>query len=95
MAAIQPRRSAALAKRAPDAIALLKADHRQVEAWFKEFEKTDSGPKKSKLARPDLRRTHGAHTDRRGHLLSRISSLRRKTKTCTMRRWSSTTVPGN
>lgn len=50
MAAIQPRRSAALAKRAPDAIALLKADHRQVEAWFKEFEKTDSGPKKSKLA---------------------------------------------
>ena len=26
------------AKAAPDAVALLKADHRQVEGWFKEFE---------------------------------------------------------
>jgi len=36
--------------RRKDAIALLKADHRQVEAWFKEFEKTNSQAKRTKLA---------------------------------------------
>ncbi|MBL8544943.1 MAG: hemerythrin domain-containing protein [Hyphomonadaceae bacterium] len=35
---------------APDAIKLLKDDHRQVEAWFDEFESTNSGSKKNKLA---------------------------------------------
>ena len=34
----------------PDAIALLKADHRQVEGWFGQFEKTRSDAKKSELA---------------------------------------------
>ncbi len=40
--------SEAAAKRAkaksetPDAIALLKADHKEVEGWFEEFEKTKS-----------------------------------------------------
>ena len=33
-----------------DAIALLKADHRQVEKWFKEFDKTRSAGRKGKLA---------------------------------------------
>lgn len=33
-----------------DAIALLKADHRQVEEWFAEFEKARSGQKKADLA---------------------------------------------
>lgn len=33
-----------------DAIALLKADHRQVEEWFEEFEKTDRKATKKKLA---------------------------------------------
>jgi len=33
-----------------DAIALLKADHRQVEDWFEQFEKTDSADKKQDLA---------------------------------------------
>ena len=33
-----------------DAIALLKADHRDVEGWFEDFEKTNSGSKKQKLA---------------------------------------------
>ncbi|MDX2277385.1 MAG: hemerythrin domain-containing protein [Hyphomonadaceae bacterium] len=33
-----------------DAIQLLKADHREVEAWFEEFENTNSGSKKQKLA---------------------------------------------
>lgn len=34
----------------PDAIALLKADHREVERWFDDFEKTNSESKKQKLA---------------------------------------------
>jgi hemerythrin superfamily protein len=34
----------------PDAIALLKADHRQVEAWFEEFDKSRSSSKKGQLA---------------------------------------------
>jgi hemerythrin superfamily protein len=34
----------------PDAIALLKADHRQVEEWFAQFDKTNSKSKKLKLA---------------------------------------------
>jgi len=34
----------------PDAIALLKADHREVEGWFDDFEKTESASKKQKLA---------------------------------------------
>jgi hemerythrin superfamily protein len=33
-----------------DAISLLKADHRQVEAWFSEFEKPMSASKKQQLA---------------------------------------------
>lgn len=33
-----------------DAISLLKADHRQVEAWFSEFEKAKSDSKKQQLA---------------------------------------------
>jgi hemerythrin superfamily protein len=33
-----------------DAIALLKADHRQVEAWFSQFEKSKSKQKKQQLA---------------------------------------------
>ena len=34
----------------PDAIALLKADHRQVEAWFSQFSKSKSAQKKRQLA---------------------------------------------
>jgi hemerythrin superfamily protein len=33
-----------------DAIALLKADHRQVEQWFSQFERTSSRAKKQQLA---------------------------------------------
>ena len=33
-----------------DAIALLKADHRQVEKWFREFDKAKEGARKGKLA---------------------------------------------
>ncbi len=35
---------------ARDAIALLKADHRQVEQWFEQFEKSRSDERKSRLA---------------------------------------------
>ena len=38
------------AKPEMDAIQLLKADHRQVEEWFEEFEKSRSDDKKEKLA---------------------------------------------
>jgi hemerythrin superfamily protein len=34
----------------PDAVALLKADHRQVEKWFKEFESARSANRKQALA---------------------------------------------
>ncbi|MEO6080019.1 MAG: hemerythrin domain-containing protein [Steroidobacteraceae bacterium] len=44
--ASRPSRAKAL-----DAIALLKADHREVEGWFKTFEKTQSSSKKADLAR--------------------------------------------
>lgn len=37
--------------KAPDAVALLKADHRQVEDWFEQFEKSRSDDKKTTLAR--------------------------------------------
>ena len=53
-----PRKRASAGKRsasgrgAPaDAVALLKADHRQVKEWFDEFEKSRSDTKKGELAR--------------------------------------------
>ena len=33
-----------------DAVALLKADHRQVEAWFAQFSKSRSNGRKEQLA---------------------------------------------
>ncbi len=44
------RASRAKKTRTPDAIALLKADHREVEGWFADFEKTESDSKKQRLA---------------------------------------------
>ncbi len=44
------RRDSAAAKRPKDAIALLKADHKEVNAMFKAFEKTDDDSKKQDLA---------------------------------------------
>ena len=45
MAKAKTRRSAS-----KDAIALLKADHRQVETWFEQFEKTKADQRKLDLA---------------------------------------------
>lgn len=39
------------ATRSPDAIALLKSDHREVEGWFREFEKARLASRKADLAR--------------------------------------------
>jgi hypothetical protein len=44
------RKTAARPPRANDAIALLKADHRQVEEWFEQFEATRSSARKNTLA---------------------------------------------
>jgi hemerythrin superfamily protein len=46
----ESKRRAATRKAAPDAIKLLKDDHRQVEDWFEQFENTKSASKKQKLA---------------------------------------------
>ena len=44
------RRTQRQTKRPQDAIALLKADHREVKAMFQEFEKTEDDDKKQALA---------------------------------------------
>jgi hemerythrin superfamily protein len=45
------RKKSLPARGAPsDAVSLLKADHRQVEQWFSEFEKSNSASKKQQLA---------------------------------------------
>jgi hemerythrin superfamily protein len=44
------RRTKAAAKRIQDAIALLKADHREVKAMFEQYEKTESDKDKQELA---------------------------------------------
>jgi hemerythrin superfamily protein len=49
--ASRKRSSIAASRKRPDAIALLKADHRQVETWFAQFSKTKSSQKKRQLAR--------------------------------------------
>ena len=43
-------RGRAGSRRKPDAIALLKADHRQVEEWFGEFDKARASQRKTSLA---------------------------------------------
>jgi hemerythrin superfamily protein len=35
---------------ATNAVTLLKADHKQVKAWFKDYEATEANPKKARLA---------------------------------------------
>jgi hypothetical protein len=58
----EPRpRTSARKTQGPDAIALLKADHREVEGWFEGFENTESAPKKRKLA-ADICKALRVHT---------------------------------
>jgi hemerythrin superfamily protein len=49
-------------KAAPDAVALLKADHKQVKAWFAQFEKSRSAKVKQKLAE-DICKALTVHTE--------------------------------
>jgi len=44
------KRATSKSPRSPDAIVLLKADHRQVEDWFEEFEKARTDSRKTDLA---------------------------------------------
>jgi hemerythrin superfamily protein len=44
------KKSARKTPKTPDAVTLLKADHRQVEAWFEAFEKARSSSVKQRLA---------------------------------------------
>jgi hemerythrin superfamily protein len=48
--ATKAKRKSASSSKPTDAIALLKADHRQVEDWFSQFEKTKSESKRQRLA---------------------------------------------
>lgn len=50
MASKSKRSSSSARSRSPDAIALLKADHRQVEQWFSQFEKAKGAGRKQQLA---------------------------------------------
>ncbi len=50
MAKRAPKRKSAKPRRAQDAVALLKADHREVEGWFSQFQKTRSDERKQTLA---------------------------------------------
>lgn len=49
-------------KTAPDAVALLKADHKQVKSWFAQFEKSRSAKVKQKLAE-DICKALTVHTE--------------------------------
>ena len=44
-------KAATQTSKAPDAIKLLKEDHREVKSWFKEYEKLEGGAEKEALAR--------------------------------------------
>src|ERR1700753_3068590 len=50
MAKRKAKKKAAAKRAGSDAVALLKADHRQVEEWFEAFEKSRSDAKKKDLA---------------------------------------------
>ena len=50
MARAKPTRTKRESQRGEDAIALLKADHRQVEEWFEQFEKARNDDRKTELA---------------------------------------------
>ncbi len=66
------------ARHAPqDAIALLKADHRQVEEWFSQFEKTNSSSRKQDLAQKICTALKAHTTDRGGDLLSGLPGSHR------------------
>jgi hypothetical protein len=46
----EKKKASTAKRRSPDAIALLKADHRQVAKWFKDYEKARASERKQHLA---------------------------------------------
>ena len=84
------RRKKASATR-DDAISLLKADHRQVEGWFSEFESTKSSSKKQQLA-TKICHALTVHTKSRKRSSIRHFCRQPMTKICTTKPWWSTTA---
>ncbi len=82
------RGRAAQSGRERDAISLLKADHRQVEAWFEEFKKARSEERKSELA-DSICNALKVHTQIEEEIFYPPSLKARETRTSTMRpRWN-------
>ena len=75
-----------------DAIALLKADHRQVEKWFAEFRKSRAAGKKGTLAE-QICNALKVHTIIEEELFYPAFLEARATRTRTTRPKSSTRVP--
>ena len=61
MASKSKRSSTKTRPKKPDAIALLKADHRQAEEWFSKFENARSSSRKQQLADDICAALQGAH----------------------------------
>ena len=61
-----------------DAIALLKADHRQVEGWFEQFKKSRVQGEEGRARRIDLSGPEDPYADRGGDFLPRISRSSRR-----------------
>jgi hemerythrin superfamily protein len=56
------KKTASKGKTPPDAVALLKADHKQVKTWFEQFEKSRSAKVKQELA-DDICKALTVHTE--------------------------------
>ena len=69
---------------------LLKADHREVERLFGEFERTRSDERRDRARGADLSGLASAHDDRGGDLLSGVPRSDRRHGDCTTRPRSST-----
>ena len=75
-----------------DAIALLKADHRQVEQWFGEFEKARDETRKTTLAK-QICDSLKVHTQIEEGIFIQPFSKRLATRTCITRPRSSIPAP--
>ena len=78
--------------REKDAIALLKADHRQVEEWFEQFEKARNVDRKQELA-TRICNALTVHTTIEEEIFYPAFLRPPTTRTCTTRRRSSTKAP--
>ena len=79
-------------KQKPDAIALLKADHRKVEKLFESFEKARDAGRKQALVREICTELCVHATSRRRSSIRPARTTSRK-RTCSMNPMSSMTAP--